>query len=140
MKETSIELSKELVGLGLNPRMTADMTWRVHENGYEELCYGWQQALNGAIPSWSLSALLAVLPVSVKIEIKQKSEMYDVGEYARFQLIKWCDPEQGIRYEASYVDDFGNTPYWRDEDDATTAVAKLIGDLLESGHLKRYKL
>ena len=139
MKETSIELSKELLDLGLDTS-TADMTWIEFKDGRRLLFNGWKAGVAGSIPSWSLYALLKLLPVSVKIDIKQKSKIYDVGEYARFQLIKWYDPEKGTRYEASYVDDFGNTPYWRDEDDATTAIAKLIGDLLDSGHLKRYKV
>lgn len=63
MITTSIEQSKELVGLGLDPK-TADMCWEM-EKGNWILNVGRKSAQVNrgfAIPAWSLSALFEVMP------------------------------------------------------------------------------
>lgn len=95
---TTIEQSKELVRLGLDPK-TADMCFEM-EKGDWTLNVGKKSAQVNrglAIPAWSLSALLEVMPKEIKKDDKQYNfhletthNLYYVSYY-RYDI-------DGIRY------------------------------------------
>ena len=60
-KRTSIEQSKKLLELGLDPE-TSDMFYWIDQQGLDNLEMGHYITLDRDIPCWSLSALLEVLP------------------------------------------------------------------------------
>ena len=61
---TTIEQSKHLLELGLDPK-TADCNWNT-TFGDLSLCIG-QNKLPHAVPAWSLSALLEVMPKELEV-------------------------------------------------------------------------
>lgn len=65
---TSIEESKRLLGLGIDPN-TADMRWRYNHNEHKHddipqvlAVRNWDDPYNKDIPAWSLGALLDLMP------------------------------------------------------------------------------
>ena len=64
MIATTIKQSKHLLELGLDPK-TADCNWNT-TFGERSLCIG-KNKLPHAVPAWSLSALLEVMPKELEV-------------------------------------------------------------------------
>lgn len=62
---TSIEQSKKLLSLGLDPS-TADMFYNLGESQIPNVIYGSNDGFKGYILAWSLVALLELVPVCIK--------------------------------------------------------------------------
>jgi hypothetical protein len=128
MIATSIEQSKQLVRLGLDPKI-ADMCWVKDyteqwvliadtksniqhrlEGMYEYSGFKWQEHI-ALVPAWSLSALLEVMPKNA-------------------ELIKMENDAHELYYEIDYM----YTGY--EDKDAVTAAYEMVHWLLENGYIK----
>ena len=113
MNYTSIEQSKKLLELGLNPD-TADMCYdlgegetKAHLECENFICYftnnEYPECADRYIPTWSLVALLELMP----------QRIYMSGAAHQFQLDKnWDNKTWQCAYDAhnSYIEKTGNTP------------------------------
>ena len=121
---TTIEQSKELVRLGLDPK-TADMSYSEEyfgrdENGNDDWCWRLNACrfidVEGIIPAWSLSALLEVIPKECEPDI-QKS------------------PISGVYFAHWFAD---GKPYITDDHgNAVAAAYEMVCWLLEQGLIKK---
>lgn len=121
MIATTIEQSKHLLELGLDPK-TADMFWkysaslgntdingRIAVSYHDNLFVG---KYDGAIPAWSLSALLEVMPKGT-------------------ELMKMQNNANELYYEIDYM----YTGY--EDSDPITAAYEMVCWMLEQGLIKK---
>ena len=106
---TTIEQSKYLLELGLEPK-TADCNWNTTFGDWS-LCIG-KNKLPQAVPAWSLSALLEVMPKNA-------------------ELMKMENDAHELYYEIDYM----YTGY--EDKDAVTAAYEMVCCLLEQGLIKK---
>lgn len=69
---TSIEQSKKLLSLGLDPN-TADMFYNLGESQIPNVIYGCNEDFKCYLLAWSLTALLELMPIGSHIEKKNSS-------------------------------------------------------------------
>lgn len=67
---TSIEQSKKLLSLGLDPN-TADMFYHLGESLVPNVIYGCNEDFKCYLLAWSLTALLELMPIGSHIEKKK---------------------------------------------------------------------
>ena len=127
MIATTIEQSKHLLELGLDPR-TADMVWRYVTSG----CYRLEvlhkelfEATNEKdIPAWSLSALLEVIPSNI-------------GDYDLY-ITKHEYVDGGHGYNVEYNRGFTISVLHKETNrDLVTATYEMVCWLLEQGLIKK---
>ena len=125
MIATTIEQSKHLLELGLDPK-TADCNWNTTFGNWS-LCIG-KNKLPHAVSSWSLSALLEVMPTTIEID----GLRYDL------ELFKAIDddtdlPYYGVRYV--YNDDY-HLDYYESGSNIIEQAFAMVCILLENGYIK----
>lgn len=129
MKATDIKTSRKLERLGLDTA-TSDCYWESdNKRLMHKLCIGKAKGKH-CTPAWTLAALLAVMPESIKVG----------GEVYVQVMRKWYDTQQECEsyYEFSYEDADGFIPSNADYDnpDPTAAAAAMVAWLLSDGHIK----
>lgn len=128
MKATDIKTSRKLERLGLDTA-TSDVFWESDNKRLtHKLCIGKAKGKH-CTPAWTLAALLAVMPESIKVG----------GEVYVQIMRKWYDTQQECEsYEFSYEDADGIIPSNADYDnpDPTAAAAAMVEWLLNDGHIK----
>ena len=136
MIATTIEQSKELVRLGLDPK-TADMFWRYSAslgntdiNGKIAVSYHdnlFVGKYDGAIPAWSLSALLEVMPKEKTCFVDCRF-LYSTCDGRGNHLDKvWC-----VSFD--YIDGIGKDIYNKDK---TTAAYEMVCWLLRNNLIEK---
>lgn len=141
---TTIEQSKKLVELGLNPG-TADMFYSRRPTGKSEYSVFPDFKPEGRLevftkvdlPCWSLGALMDLLPPSIQTgEGMQNQYEIDIRKY-------WGNEEN--MYQIAYGNDRGLSEEWHDmintgEKESLCDVAfDIICWLLENGYIKKEK-
>jgi len=141
---TTIEQSKKLVELGLNPD-TADMFYSRRPTGKSEYSVFPDFKPEGRLevftkvdlPCWSLGALMDLLPPSIQTgEGMQNQYEIDIRKY-------WGNEEN--MYQIAYGNDRGLSEEWHDmintgEKESLCDVAfDIICWLLENGYIKKEK-
>ena len=125
MIATSIEQSEELVRLGLNPK-TADMCFEMYKGNWT-LTVGKKSAQVNrglAIPAWSLSALLEVMPSNI-------------GDYDLY-ITKHKYVDGGHGYNVEYNRGFTISVLHKGTSrDLVTAAYEMVCWLLEQGLIKK---
>lgn len=143
MNYTSIEQSKKLLELGLNPD-TADMYWTPDADTVVPAPYITKTdnetlipAYKGAVPCWSLSALMNLLPPSIQTgEGMHNQYEIDIRKY-------WGDEEN--LYQIAYGNDRGFSEEWHDmintgeEENLIDAAFQMVVWLLENNYIKKEK-
>jgi len=114
---TSIEQSKHLLELGLDPK-TADMVWMCNKWLYsiKDNILNQEQFSEQDTLAWSLSALLRVLPLGT-------------------ELYKMRNDAHEIYYEIDCADATGWVGY--EDSDPITAAYEMVCCLLEQGLIKK---
>ncbi len=129
MIATTIEQSKHLLELGLDPK-TADCHWWYAE-GEEYLYLGRDYDIN-ELPAWSLSALLEVMPPF--IEDDERGAHW-------FELDKEITSTNKVVYIFKYifdaVEDIYKVKVERDKADIIDAAYEMVCWLLEQGLIKK---
>lgn len=116
---TTPEQSKRLLELGLDPR-TSDAHWKPQSDGYVLIPEGLDSYQNAsAIPAWSLSALLKLMPeIRTEYGIMQPYLVSGAGRRFRFLCF----------YKITY-----NTQNY---DEPVDAAYEMVVWLLENGYIK----
>ena len=84
---TSVEQSKRLLDLGLNPE-TADMEliYNIFSNTYEPLPKAFPSANKCEIPAWSLHRLIEIVNLKIQFRLKEKTTViYGISHSQPFQ-------------------------------------------------------
>lgn len=134
---TTVEQSKKLVELGLNPE-TADMGWNVFSDDSTRCLpiNDWDLSKNGEggtefIPCWSLGALLEVMPEQITYsDFKPfpiglfKGDKEKHSKYGHYWIQYFCTEEGGV-----YVQTNGHTPI--------EAAYNMVVWLLENNYIEK---
>ena len=128
MKATDIKTSRKLERLGLDIP-TSDCFWESDNKRLTHKLRIGKAKDKYCTPAWTLAALLAVMPESIKVG----------GEVYVQIMRKWYDTQSECEsYEFTYEDVYGfissNAAY--DNPDPTAAAAAMVAWLLSDGHIK----
>ena len=128
MKATDIKTSRKLERLGLDIA-TSDVYWESDNKRLTHKLRIGKAKGKHCTPAWTLAALLAVMPESIKVSGKVYVQI----------MRKWYDTQSECEsYEFSYEDADGHIPSNADYDnpDPTAAAAAMVEWLLSDGHIK----
>lgn len=139
---TTIEQSKKLLALGLNPE-SADMTWilvpKIDDMGYiynsvpTAIPYSQYTAKDNYLPCWSLGALLEVLPD----RIWSPCDDLDVGPAAHELVFNACG--RILQYKGITVNDYRLSGAWftQETDNLIDVFYNMVVYLLENNYIKK---
>ena len=131
---TTIEQSKKLVELGLNPD-TADMCYIAHSELvgiYEPFC---KKIEKDDVPCWSLGALMDLLLPSIQTGEGMQNQ-YEID------IRKYWENEENL-YQIAYGNNRGLSEEWHDmintgeKENLTDAAFQMIWWLLENGYIEK---
>ena len=132
---TTIEQSKHLLELGLDHK-TADCNWNTTFGDWF-LCIG-KNKLPHAVPAWSLSALLEVMPIKItKDKVEYKLAIFPSGLFSTHSdTSTWTVQYCGKDYSYRSKDRFPKLAIFK-EYTLIDAVHEMVCWLLEQGFIKK---
>lgn len=129
---TSIEQSKKLLELGLDPK-TADMFWRDWRRETELItipCAGCGNEKED-LPAWSLTAIISMMPEVIKREDKRKATMAYTPSYSRV-----ISPHSVYYSGDNGAMDNVFADYNNGKNDLVDACCNMLGWLIKQGYIE----